>query len=425
MHKYGVFLLFFISFLCFPELVSAKEYYLKQSALYLSEAENLALQDEPTLGSLDQKAQALEQTAVADGQLDDPQAMFGLINVPTNNFALNQEDMTMVMVGVQQTFPRGHSLADKSLQMQAQSRALHIRTEAQTRVLIQNVRTTWLDIYYLNRAAAILHKNQATLNEIVKTVRTSYSVGRQTQTDVLQAELESNRLIDEDLKIKNQQGILRAQLARWIGENAANRPLAETLPHWEHPPSLSQLQMQLACHPLLRADQEDVQAKRAEVAYAEEQFKPGWMLGLSYGFRQGHMDDGSSRPDMVTAQVTVDLPIFPSQRENKRLNASTHELLATQLTRDAQYRDLNKSLTSTYNTWLTQSKQLALYRKKFLPLAVQNAKAAFLAYQNAKSGLNSVLRSRLYSEAVQLQTLKLEIDVAKSRAALFYLQGCG
>jgi outer membrane protein TolC len=154
----------------------------------------------------------------------------------------------------------------------------------------------------------------------------------------LQLQVELTRLNDQSVQIEQRMDILHAQLGRWIGENEANRSLPHSLPHWPNPPSVNVLRARLLQHPLLKVDAANIEAARDEVAYAKEQYKPGWMLDVQYGLRQGHMTDGAKRSDMVTAQVTIDLPIFPGNRQNKKLCASVSQLEATRLDRDIEVR---------------------------------------------------------------------------------------
>lgn len=80
--------------------------------LTLSEAEALALNTSPELQRFQALRHGLQQQEIADRQLAHPQLVAGVANVPTNSFSLTQDDMTMEQIGLQQAFPRGHSLGD-------------------------------------------------------------------------------------------------------------------------------------------------------------------------------------------------------------------------------------------------------------------------------------------------------------------------
>lgn len=393
------------------------------NSISLAEAEHLAISIAPELRQLQANADALQEQAIADGQLSDPQLVLGAINVPTNSFSFSQDEMTMVQVGLQQSFPAGHSLAMKSRKTKSLAKVQQQRIQEQAGMLLRNVRETWLDLYYWNQAAMIIHENRSLYSRLLKATESQYSSGKGTESDVLQLQVELSRLNDQSAQVEQKIDILKAQLGRWIGDREAKRALFNTLPHWPNPIALNVLQARLLQHPLLRADIANIQAACDEVAFAKEQYKPAWMLDVDYGFRQGNMPDGSKRSNMVTAQVTVDLPVFPSQRQNRRLRASANQLESTKLDRDIHYKDLLKELTAQYAIWESFTKRENLYRQQLTPEAIQNSKAALLAYQNATSDLTTVLRAYSNQLTIRLEQIQIQVERAKARAALLYLEG--
>jgi outer membrane protein TolC len=396
---------------------------LPPAKLTLTEAEHLAISTAPELKQLQANTDSLEQQAVADGQLSDPQLVAGIANLPTNPPNLTQDDMTMIQVGVQQTFAPGHSLAMKSKKTEALARAEQQKIPEQTSMLLWNVRKTWLDLYYWKEAAVIIHENKLLYGRLLKVSESEYSTGKTSQSDVLQVRVALSRLNDQSEEIDQQVDVLQAQLGRLIGEDEADRPLSATLPNWPNPPPLNILQAQLLQHPLLKVDAEDVDAARDEVAFSKEQYKPGWTVGVGYAQRQGNMADGSPRSSYVNAQLTVDLPFFTANRQTRRLHASEDQLTSAELDRDMHYRDLVKELSEQYETWQILSKREVLYKKHLTLEAKQSSKAALLAYKNTTTDLASVLRAYSNQLTIRLDQIQIQVNRAKAQAALLYLEG--
>jgi outer membrane protein TolC len=284
------------------------------SPLSLSEAEQLAISTAPELKQLKANADSLQAQAVADGQFADPQLIVGAANVPTNSFSMNQDDMTMVQVGLQQSFAPGHSLAMKSKKTRALAKAQQEKIQEQAALLLRNVRETWLDLYYWHQAANIVRENRSLYRSLLKAAESEYSTGKGTQSDVLQIQVELSRLNDQNAQVEQRIDVLRAQLGRWIGFEAANRALSNSLPNWPNPAPASVLQARLLQHPTLKVDTANIEAARDEVDYAKEQYKPGWMLDVGYSVRQGRFPDGQPRSNFVGAQVTIDLPLFTDRK---------------------------------------------------------------------------------------------------------------
>lgn len=393
-----------------------------KSLLTLTEAEQLALTNEPTMQSLQANSNALQQQAIADNQLPDPKLMVGAANVPTNNFSFTQDDMTMVEVGVEQSFPAGHSLAAKSRQTQAMALAEHHRQLLQQSQVIKNVRDAWLELYYWTQAAQFVKKNQALLKQSVKAAASSYATGKSTQQTVLQTQLELSNLADETLQIQQQIMQWQAELGRWIGQAQAAQPLSSKLPHWTVP-DLNHLQQTLLNQPQLKTDAATIQAAREGVAWAKEQYKPNFDVDVGYGIRQGDDAYGMRRSNFVGAEIKMDLPVFTHQRQDRRFQASEDQLTSAELDRQAHYEDLLRDLISQYAAWQLLTKREQQYQHHLLPEAKQNAKAALRAYQSATADLNTVLRANGILLTTQLQYLRIQVDRAKTEAAIRYLAG--
>ena len=393
------------------------------STLSLPEAEHLALTNAPELRSLQASQEALEQQAVADGQLPDPQLTVGAINVPTDTFSFSQDDMTMVQFGLQQTFLPGHSLKYKSQKTEDLSKAMGKKQQAESLDLLRKVRENWLELYYWTNATQIFDKNIALYQYLLKSVTSQYSVGKATQSDVLEVQLELSRLQDQRIQFLQQIDVARANLSRWIRLDDANWSIAPTLPQWPAPPPLSALSTQIQQHPLLKIDAENINAAKDDVNYAKEQYKPGWMLEADYGVRQGEMQNGMPRSNMATMQATVDLPFFTGKRQSKELAASNSQLLATEMDQQTHYRDLSQELQQQYATWQRLSERDALYQKQLIPESAQNAKAALASYSDAKTDLSAVLRAYSSELTAQMELLQIQTTRAKARVDLLYLQG--
>jgi len=381
--------------------------------LTLTEAEHLAINQSPELQRLNANSQALRQQSIADGQLPDPQLAAGTINVPTDTFSFTQDEMTMVQVGLQM----------KSQQTRALAKTELIKITEQKLTLIRTVREVWLELYYWSQALHTLKTNESLYKELLQVTESQYSTGKINQTDVVQVQLELSKLKNQIIQNKQQIAILKAQLGRWIGMNNVNRPLALSMPRWPALPSMAKLQDSLMKHPLLQADAANIKASSFEVAYAKEQYKPGWQLGVGYGLRQGRMPDGTPRSDMLTAQVTMDLPFFTANRQDRQLNASLNKLNATQMDRHIHYRDLLQSLNVQYTTWKHLLEREHLYNQQLIPDSKQNAKAALLAYQNATTELTTVLRAYSSELTIQLEHIQLQVERLKAHATLLYLEG--
>ncbi len=391
--------------------------------LTLDEAVQIAVDSDPVAARYDALADGLQAESTARGQLPDPRLRFGFLNLPTDTFKLDQEPMTQVLVGVQQMFPRGDLLDNRSRQDQAMASAERGNATDQRLKTAAAARKNWLDLYYWQRAIDVVGESEALFAQLVDITRALYAAGRQNQHDVVRAQLELSRLADRKTQYRSQADVMRAELAKWIGAQHAERPLADAFPELAAVPSKAQLSQRLSEHPQLLSSEAQIHAMDAQVSQARDRYSPEWGLDVSYGWRDGTNADGSDRADFASVMVVMDMPLFTGQRQDQELAARQRQAGAARLARDDKQRQLQGMLDADYATWERLGERLALFENDVLPQSEQYALATQQAYQNDRADFPTLVRARIDELDTRLQTLRLRTERAKAQAQLIYLAG--
>ncbi len=391
--------------------------------LSMAEAERLALAQDPEIRRLETEGAAFEEQAVADGQLPDPRLRLSAMNLPTDSFSLSQEAMTQLQVGIEQRFPPGRTLRLRQQKTRTLGAVQKALAEKRRREVRREVRRAWLDLYEALGAEAIVRSNRRLFAQLVRITQSYYAAGRQNQQDVIRAQLELSRLEDRLTHLRTAIETARARLARWVGEEAARRPLPSALPELPEPGALERIRTALENHPLIRAQKARIAESQTQVAIAREQYKPGWMISLGYGLRSGENPDGGKRADFLTAMVTVDLPIFREKRQDKRLAASQRRLEAARLALDDLLLELQRMLEAEYARFQRFKERKALFEKRLLPEAEQNTIASLNAYQSEVTDFTTLIRARITELDLRIQALEVAVAMEKAKAGLLYLTG--
>ena len=391
-------------------------------ALSLQEAELLALQGDPMLGNINATAQALDEKAIADGQLPDPKAKFSLFNFPADTFERDQEPVTQLRFGLQQAIPRGDTLELKSKRTRVQAGGARAKIANETRKLRRDVRANWLETFYWARAEKLVTANKRLFREMVDITESQYAAGRRNQQDVLRAELEFGLLEDRLINIQQKQETSRARLAEWIGRES-QRDLSDEFPFLPEPPNLLAIESSLPQHPALRMQQANIDMNKQNVSIAREAYKPAWSLGLDYGVRDGQNPNGTDRADLVAATVMFDLPIFTNKRQDRRLAAAQHREAAAKLQRDDKLSAMQSMLERDFVSWQRLSQRLNRYQKTLLGQATANSEASLSAYQNDATDFPTLMRAKITELNTHLKALRIHVDAAKAQARLLYLAG--
>lgn len=391
-------------------------------ALDLQQAERLSIQFDPTIESFKAYSQSFAQKSIADDTLPDPKLRLGAVNVPVDTFDLEQEQMTQVKIGVQQSFPRGDSLSIKKQQSQFLSHSsLAMADDARLKTL-RDVRETYLNLFYEVSAYQIIRETRQLFSELVKVTESNYAAGRVTQQDVVLAGLELSRLDDRSTKIKMREENHRAELAQWIGDVAWD-DISSEFPVLPTLPVSIDLNNVIPQHPLIRSQDAKIEASKKMTEIARQGYKPGWGLLLDYGFRSGDNPDGTERTDFATAMVTLDVPLFTANRQDKTIASSEQEILAARYSKDDKLRQLKKLYEKNQHSWQRLGDRQQLYKNSLLTAAKNNSKAALKSYQSGVTEFNTLMRAQITELDVRLEDLRVQVDRSAAQARLLYIIG--
>ncbi|MEN8251148.1 MAG: TolC family protein, partial [Bacteroidota bacterium] len=297
-----------------------------EEVLTLKHAEQLALKDEPGIVSQQWQAQSLSEQSIADGQLMDPKLQVVLNNMPADTFEFDQENMTQFKIGILQQFPSGDTLNIKQKKTQKQSELIQSTISDRKLSIIKDVRLTYLEIYYWEQAEKTVLKNKRLFSHLVDIVQSMFSVGQNNQQDLIRAQLELSRLDVRLTKITQKVNTQRSKLSRWIGTQKSVQPLASQLPELSIPVlsnDFETLSQHFFSHPKIQEIDKKLEISRKDIELVKESYKPGWGLNVSYGYRDNN-PNGMKRADFLTAGVTIDLPLFTANRQDKKLLAKEH-----------------------------------------------------------------------------------------------------
>jgi outer membrane protein TolC len=388
--------------------------------LTLAEAEDLVRDGEPGQLALLAQAEAMQERAIAAGSLPDPVLRVGLANYPISGGSFSTEGMTQAQLGLRQSFPRAR--AQGTEKMRAQAEVFNQGAGARSRDVLAAVRIAWLDAFYAQRAWELMSESRPFFADLVTITRSMYAVGRKSQYDVLRAELELSRLDDRLLKTNLAKSEAQAELSRWLGQDAY-RPVAMKLPGWGKLLPLEDLRAGLAMHPSIAAAKAGVAAQQAAVSIAEEQKKPGWALDVGYGYRDGFLPDGTPRSDFVSLSVSVDLPFFGKNRQDRRLTAALGDRSAARQSQVEVTARLRSALDAEFARWNDLSQRLTLYETQILEQSKGQVQAALLAYQSDNGDFSDVMRGYIDDLNARLEHIRLQVQRSQSYAKLANLGG--
>ena len=393
--------------------------------LTLADAEHIALERDSMSREMRTQGQAMRERAVMDGQLMDPELRFGAVNLPVDSFSLDAEDMTMLEVGLSQEFQPGKSRQLSRRQMEQLASAMDAVAEDRERLVRREVRKLWTQLAYLGAARSVLETQTDWVEQMRQSARARYASGEGRQLDLLQAGLDVAMLREQQLDLDRDEAMYRSQLTFWLGPDDAGRAQPNTVAPRPTLEPLAALEARLATHPAMSDYERRMAAARTAVEVAREKRKPGWMLDLSYGFRQGEMegDMGEARPDMLSAMVTVGLPFFRANRQDREVSAARLEERGLELRHDDHEREFRAMLVEAWHTVQRTGELERFYETDLLPLAEQSVTAALLGWRANRVMIDDVVRARRIAVETRMKHLRLAADRALAQHEIDYLAG--
>ena len=392
------------------------------SDLTIEEAGRIGLENDYTLEAIRARSVSMSELSVAAEALPDPKLKLGMANLPTDSFNFGQEPMTQAVIGLQQSFPRGQT---RSLARERLGKSVarnDARAEDRQLQVLLAVREAYIRVYLHDERKRTIEQSIGVFADLADITRDYYANGRAHQQDVVHAQLELSRIRERLARIQQQAEQARARLSEMIGEDAY-RELTAQWPELRQPSGRQDIIANLDTHPKMRAWQHEIATFRTSEEIARQAYKPGFTVDLAYGGRSGQNVDGSNRSDFLSVFVSMDVPLFTKNRQDRVLASSIAETSATEFARDDAYRSLKASTEELSATLAREQERLKLYQEHLLPQARFNAETAFEDYQDAVGDLTSLMRARIGEYEIELDFANLRADETLTRARLLYLQG--
>jgi cobalt-zinc-cadmium efflux system outer membrane protein len=404
----------------------------------------------PAIRAAAARVQAARARVRPAGAWPDPMLMVGIQNLPMSSdeqppaahgaapAPSGPDPMTMKMVGVGQTIRYPGKL---SLERRVAEREVLVADAAAGAVahrVVRDVKDAYYELAFLDRALDIVARNQGVLVNLIRVAEARYVVGTAGQQDVLKARVEASRLAETAVSLGEQR---RAALARL---NALlDRPSETPVPHATVPigvaraavgdsareirfvsaalgaraadsplPPLAELQDLAARQsPDLREHDAMIAAQAARVEFARKDYLPDFDVSLQYGQRSGY-------PDMVTATVSVPLPIQRRRKQDQLVTAAAADLASLQAERRAKQNEIRAEVARLVSELERQRAQLALYVKGILPQAQASLGSAAASYQVGKVEFLTVLDNQATVFSYETEYFRALSDFARTLAEL-------
>lgn len=386
------------------------------AALSLDDALRLAERNAPSLQARQEQITAARNAVLPAGELPDPRLNLGLQNLPvdgSDRWSTNRDFMTMQVVGLAQEVPN----RDKRKARVETAQATVERADAEALVERLKVRAAtaqaWIAAYTVQRKLqqfeAFYHENRL----LDAAVRARLAGGGGAAADALAPGQEAAQLDEQKDQLLSQASQARAALKRWIGQDGET--LARSFPQWavDAPAYLHALHV----HPELAAYGAMTREAQAQVHQAQAEKKSDWGWELDYQRR------GPAFSNMVSLQVSFQLPLFTGSRQDPTIAARQAQVRQLEDEQQAALREHTAQLETDLAEYQRLQRAVTRSRETLLPLAEERVRLALADYRAGKSALGDLLAARRQRVEAQLQDIDWQGQLAATAARLHFIYG--
>lgn len=387
------------------------------AALTLEEAITLAEREAPSLAARSANLQAAQDLVTPAGELPDPRLKLGVQNLPIegdSRLRLGAEAMTMQMVGVMQEVPNRAKRRARVETAEATVTLARVQRRVERLKVRQMTAEAWIATLAAERKLTIFDQLYAENRLLTQAVKAKIAGARGLSSDSVLPKQEAALLAEQEDVLARNEAIARAELQRWIGE-AATQPLEGSWPEWRSTPEL--YLHNLPRHPELLEFGPMTSRAEAQIAEASSEKTPDWAWGVDYQNR------GSGFGDMISLNVSFDLPVFAGSRQDPKISAERARLEGLEAERQDRLRQLRQELAAGLAELQRLERALDRTEEILLPLADEKVRLAMADYRSGKGELTAVITARQELVEVRLGLVGLARDRSLTDARLHFAFG--
>ncbi|MBU4231800.1 MAG: TolC family protein [Proteobacteria bacterium] len=384
-----------------------------------------SLKANPEIKQKSQLKAAAQETIKPAGSLDNPQAGFALLNLPTDTWSFAQEPMTQKAFSLSQKipFPGKRRLRSEVAEEQARSDDLAYKDKMnEVRALV--IQRYWsLALTY--SGYDITERNKQFWEQVVQVAETRYSVGQARQPDVLQAQVELGNYLNRLLQWRQRQESFVADLNA-LRSQPPQTPMPKPQALKARPLNLklADLLAQAKSRPQLEAFKALITRQDKAVELARKDYYPDFNVGVAYGLRE-KLDPPVNRnqADFFTTTFMLDIPIWRGSKIEPKIREQLERKGAAQEAYNAFWDRLGAAVKDRFVKLQRLDQQITLYDRGIIPQARQAASASLADYSVGQLDFARMYQNQIAAFNADLALQEFLKDFEENWAELEWLVG--
>lgn len=322
-------------------------------------------------------------------------------------------EFAYVGLGVSQEIPYP---GKRSLRAQVANREAdirHVQIEPVRRTMTDKLKAAYFRLAYLQQTLSVLERNDQLLKDVEQVVESRYRVGQGNQQEVLRAQLQHTKILQEITMHHREVGQLEAQLKQLLNRSQESADI-QTEPLVARVLSKSAgdlLNLTKQQNPDVQVQQTMLNKAEAQIALAKKEFRPDF--GVQYTYEN---TDRKFR-DYYMAGFSITLPNRGRRKAELAEAEANRDQASKQLEAEVQRR--LAEVQDQYVVVQTSEEQLKIYKEGLIPQSDATFRSAMAAYQANRQDFQTLLSS--FMDVLNLQ-LEYQRELADHEIALAHLE---
>ena len=297
----------------------------------------------------------------------------------------SNSDFAYIGFGASQDIPYPGKRQLRARVAEHEADSMQAQTDSVRRAVVGNLKTVYFRLAYIQQTLGVLEKSDQLLNQVQEATEARYRVGQGNQQDVLKAQLQHTKILQEIAHHHQEEGLLEAQIKQVLGRPQESADIvAETVTLRTLSYSAAELlQKAREQNPDVHSKQASIRQQETQVELAHKNFRPDFNVSYMYE----HTADKFR--DYYMATFGIRLPNRGRQKAELAEAQENQERARQEL--DAESQRVLSEVQQQYVRAKTAEERLKIYSDGLIPQSEATFQSARSAYESNKQDFESLL----------------------------------
>src|ERR1700722_549411 len=297
----------------------------------------------------------------------------------------SNSDFAYIGLGASQDIPYPGKRQLRAQVAEHEAESMEAQTNSVRRTVVGNLKMVYFRLAYIQQTLGVLQRSDELLSQVQEACEARYRVGQGNQQDVLKAQLQHTKILQEIAHRHQEEGLFEAQIKQALGRPQESADIVtETLTVRTLPYSAAELlQKAREQNPDVHSKQASIRQQETRVELAHKNFRPDFNVQYAYEHT------GSQTRDYYMATFGIRLPNRGRQKAELAEAQENQERARKEL--DAESQRVLSEVQQQYIRAKTSEERLKIYSDGLVPQSATTFQSALSAYQSNRQDFESLL----------------------------------